>query len=167
MPSFRALNSARLFLVAALCVSVLSVLSGCSSLPGHEDIRVSVAGIEPIESQGLELRFNVKLRLQNPNDYAANFDGVSLDLEVNGQPFASGVSDQSGAVPRFGETLVSVPVTIPGFSAARQAIAFANGTWTGDLPYELHGRLAGGVFGGIRFTDHGVLPLPGFSTFAQ
>ncbi len=71
------------------------------------------------------MRFNVKLRVQNPNDSTINFDGVSLDLELNGKPFASGVSDQRGTVPRFGETIVTVPLTVPAFTAVRQAIAFA------------------------------------------
>jgi len=162
--SLRVLKSARLLLIAALS---LLMLAGCAGMFNHEALRVNVVGIEPLDSQGLELRLNVKLRLQNPNDTSVDYDGVSLDLEVNGQPFASGVSDQRGSVPRFGEALISVPVTIPAFSAARQVITLANRTTSGDLPYVLHGRLAGGVFGGIRFTDSGTLPLPGFGTLAQ
>jgi len=30
---------------------------------------------------------------------------VALDLELNGKPFASGVSDQRGTVSRFSETV--------------------------------------------------------------
>ncbi|CAG4924008.1 hypothetical protein LMG31841_05344 [Paraburkholderia saeva] len=161
MPSIYAVKSTRFFLAVVLFALVMTVMTGCANLTGHEDMRVNVVGIEPLDSQGLELRFNVKLRLQNPNDTATGFDGISLDLTVNGQPFASGVSDQTGTVPRFGEMVVSVPVTIPAFSAARQVIAFANRTSSGDLPYVLRGRLAGGLFGGTRFTDQGTLPFPG------
>jgi LEA14-like dessication related protein len=157
--SHRALKSARLLLIT---VFSLFVVTGCAGMFNREALRVNVVGIDPLDSQGLELRFNVRLRLQNPNETAVDYDGVSLDLEVNGQPLASGVSDQSGSVPRFGEALVSVPVTIPAFSAARQAIALANRPASGNLPYVLRGRLAGGVFGGVRFTDSGTLPIPGF-----
>jgi LEA14-like dessication related protein len=157
--TYRALNSLRLLLVA---VFSLLVLSGCAGMFHSEALRVSVVGIEPLDSQGLELRFAVKLRLQNPNESAVAYNGISLDLEVNGQPLASGVSDQSGSVPRFGEALVSVPVTIPAFSAARQAIALVNRPASGDLPYVLRGRLAGGVFGATHFTDSGILPMPAF-----
>jgi LEA14-like dessication related protein len=51
----------------------------------------------------MEVRFAVKIRVQNPNGTNVNYNGVALDLEINGQPFASGVSDQSvqfRAIPR-------------------------------------------------------------------
>ena len=63
----------------------------------------------------------VKLRVQNPNDEPIEYNGIALDLDVNGQPLASGVSDQTGEVPRFGERVVSVPLTVSAFSAFRQA----------------------------------------------
>ena len=110
-------------------------------------MRVNVAGIEPIDSQGLEMRFNVKLRVQNPNDSTVSFNGVSLDLELNGKPFASGVSDQAGTVPRYGETVVNVPLTVPAFAAVRQAFAFADAAQSGQIPYILRGKLAGGTDG--------------------
>jgi len=85
---------------------------------------------------------------------------VSLDLELNGKPFASGVSDQSGTVPRFGETIVNVPLTVPAFAAVRQAFAFAGAAQSGQVPYILRGKLAGGPFGTARFVDQGMLSLP-------
>jgi LEA14-like dessication related protein len=71
-------------------------------LTGREPLRVNVAGLEPLAGEGLEMRFNVKLRIQNPNDTPLEFQGVSLQLDLNGKPFASGVSDEAGVVPRFG-----------------------------------------------------------------
>ncbi len=128
MPFFRVLLSrpdARYARLAAILAVITLTLNGCAGLFGGDPLRVSVAGIEPVDGQGLEMRFNVKLRVQNPNESAVNFDGVSLALELNGKPFASGVSDQSGTVPRFGETVVNVPLTVPAFAAVRQAFAFA------------------------------------------
>ncbi|ELA01221.1 LEA type 2 family protein [Cupriavidus metallidurans] len=143
-----------------LCLCILAWLGGCAALTGQEPLRVAVAGVEPIPGEGLEMRFNVKLRIQNPNDAPIEYSGVSLELDLNGQSFASGVSDQSGTVPRFGETVIDVPLTVPAFSAVRQAFAFAGGVSSGNIPYEVRGRLAGGFAGGTRFTDHGKLSLP-------
>jgi LEA14-like dessication related protein len=103
----------------------------------------------------------VKLRVQNPNDAPIDFDGVALDLDLNGRAFASGVSDQRGTVPRFGETIVSVPVTVSAFSVARQAFGFANGDTVSKVSYAVRGKLAGGAFGGARFADSGYVDLPG------
>lgn len=162
MSFFRALfsgRSAHLATLASLVAIVTLALNGCA-LFGSDPLRVNVAGIEPIDGQGLEMRFNVKLRVQNPNETAVSFNGVSLDLELNGKPFASGVSDQSGTVPRFGETVVDVPLTVPAFAAVRQAFAFAGAAQSGQIPYILRGKLAGGLTGSTRFVDQGTLSLP-------
>jgi LEA14-like dessication related protein len=158
-------RDARYARLAAILAVVALTLNGCAGLFGGDPLRVSVAGIEPVEGQGLEMRFNLKLRVQNPNESAVDFNGVSLDLELNGKPFASGVSDQIGTVPRFGETVVSVPLTVPAFAAVRQVFAFAGAVQagagqSGQIPYILRGKLAGGLTGTIRFVDQGTLSLP-------
>ena len=93
MPFFRVLLSrpdaryARYARLAAILAVITLALNGCAGLFGGDPLRVSVAGIEPVDGQGLEMRFNVKLRVQNPNESAVNFDGVSLALELNGKRF--------------------------------------------------------------------------------
>lgn len=160
MSFFRALLPGRSVRLATFLALAALTLNGCAGLFGGDPVRVNVAGIEPIDSQGLEMRFNVKLRVQNPNDSAVSFNGVSLDLELNGKPFASGVSDQVGTVPRYGETIVNVPLTVPAFAAVRQAFAFVGATESGQIPYILRGKLAGGLTGTTRFIDQGSLSLP-------
>ena len=148
---------ARLVAISAL---VSLTLNGCAGLFGADPLRVNVAGIEPIDNQGLEMRFNIKLRMQNPNDSTVSFNGISVDLELNGKPFASGVSDQSGTVPRFGETVVSVPLSVPAFTVVRQALALPGAVESGQIPYTLRGKLASGLTGTTRFVDQGTLKLP-------
>jgi LEA14-like dessication related protein len=135
-------------------------LTACSSLIPREPPLINLAGIEPLPSQGLELRFALQLRIQNPNDQAIDFNGIALDLAVNNQPLASGVSDQSGQVPRFGEVVISVPVSISAFSIMRQAWAAEGYKSAAGLPYSLHGKLAAGLFGGAEFNDSGTLNWP-------
>jgi LEA14-like dessication related protein len=156
--------------VRALIATVLAVvtLGGCAGMFGHDPLRVSVAGIEPLASEGLEMRFNMKLRIQNPNEAPLDFDGVSVDLQLNGKAFASGVSDQRGSVPRYGETIVTVPLTVPAFTALRQVFSLAGSDLPpGEFPYILRGRLAGGITGGTRFIDQGTLSLPGVGLAGQ
>jgi LEA14-like dessication related protein len=147
-------------LFAAL--AMLLALGGCATLAGRDPLQINVVGLEPIEGQGLEFRMALKLRVQNPNDNAISYDGVGLQLELNGRPFATGVSDQAGTVPRFGEVVLSVPVSVSAFSAMRQALGLAAGSTLENVPYALSGRLGGGPFGGTRFADKGRLSLPGF-----
>lgn len=162
MPISRTLQHAfPLFFRAALTVLLAFSLAGCAGLLNRDPVRINVVGLEPLAGQGLEMRFAVRLRVQNPNDAPIDYDGVALELEVNGKPFATGVSNQSGSVPRFGETVFSVPVSVSAFSAARQALGVATGSTLKGLPYVIRGRLAGGAFGGVRFVDRGTLDFPG------
>ena len=138
---------------------LLLVLQGCASLGGAEPLRVTLAGLEALPSQGMEVRMAVKLRVQNPNETPVDFDGVALTLELRGSDFASGVSDARGQVPRFGETLLTVPVTVSAFAVARQLIGVVTGDNT-RLDFVARGRLADGSFGGGRFETRGSFDLP-------
>ena len=148
--------------VHAIILSLLLLsLSACALLPNRDPLNINVVGIEPLQSQGMEIRFAVKIRVQNPNDSSIDYNGVALDLEVNGQPLASGVSDQSGSIARFSETVLTVPVSVSAFSVLRQTLGLSQTQSLNDLPYVLRGKLAGGLFGTMRFTDTGKLSLPG------
>lgn len=127
-----------------LAVLILS-LAGCA-LWQREPLRVSVAGIEPLPGQGLEARFAVQLRIQNPNGSPLRFDGIRLDMDLVGMRFASGVSDQQGEVPRYGEIVVAVPVTVPALAMVRQAVGLARGERRNKIEYEVRGRLGSAAF---------------------
>jgi LEA14-like dessication related protein len=135
-------------------IVLMLFLAGCA-LWLREPLRVSVAGIEPLPGQGLEARFSVQLRIQNPNDKPVSFDGISLALDLAGKSFASGVSDQSGSVPRFGEIVIAVPVTVPALALVRQAIGLARGGSVSKVDYEVRGRVGVTVFETL-----GEVPLP-------
>jgi len=143
-----------------LLLTLLS-LSACALFPHRDPLNINVVGIEPLPSQDLEMRFAVKLRLQNPNETAIEYNGVALDLEVNDRTLATGVSDQSGSIPRYSEAILSVPVSISAFSVLRQTLGLSQAQGLDNLPYVLKGKLSGGLFGTMRFVDRGTLDLPG------
>jgi LEA14-like dessication related protein len=147
--------------IQAVILSLLLLsLSACALFPNRDPVNINVVGLEPLPSQDLEVRFAIKLRVQNPNETAIEYNGIALDLDVNGHSLASGVSDQRGSIPRFSETIVSVPVSISAFSVLRQTLGLSQTRTLDNLPYVLRGKLAGGVFGTMRFQDSGKLSLP-------
>lgn len=150
----------RRFIGLSLALLLLS-LSACALFPNRDPLNINVVGIEPLQSQDLEVRFAVKIRLQNPNETPIDYNGVALNLEVNGQPLATGVSDQKGTIARFSETILTVPVSVSTFSVLRQTLGLSQTQSLDNLPYVLRGKLAGGLFGTMRFVDHGNLSLPG------
>jgi len=135
-------------------------LCGCTLLAPRDPLQIDLAGLEPLPAQGMEMRFAVLLRVQNPNDTAIDFDGLALELDLNDKPFATGVSDRKGSVPRFGEAVINIPVTVSAVAVVRQALGVMDGKAVDTVPYSLRGRLAGGLLGGVRFSDKGALSLP-------
>lgn len=138
-----------------------SLLAACAHLPSADPLSIDVAGIEPLPSEGLELRLAVRVRIQNPNDAPVKYTGAALSLDLNRRNLASGVSDAIGTVPRYGEAVLTIPVTISAFDMARQVMGLATGEPYGDeIAYRVRGKLEGGWFGTRRFRDEGTLALP-------
>jgi len=143
-------------------IAALAILAACAMLPGREPLLVNVADIESLDGQGFEWRMLVKLRVQNPNDAPVEYDGVYLKLDVLDKTFASGVSDEHGMIPRFGEALISVPVTVSTINVVRHAIGMAvDGKLPEKISYRLEGKLNSAGFASTRFDAQGELALPG------
>jgi LEA14-like dessication related protein len=149
----------RIIAVVTLAVALLTA-QGCALFKGRDPLHVTVSGVEPLDSQGLEVRMLVKLRVQNPNDAPIDYNGVALEMSVRGKSFASGVSDVGGTVPRFGESVISVPVTVSAFSMLGQAYDLFRSGGAGPITYEMKGKLNGANFNSTSFRTQGQLDLP-------
>ena len=149
----------------SIALSLLA-LAACQTLPHQDPVQVTVSGVEPLEGQGLELRLLVKLRVQNPNEAPIDYNGVYVKLEVQGKTFATGVSDEHGTVPGFGESVVSVPVTASAMNMVRQVMGAMGGQAPDKITYQLSGKLNGSAFSTVRFQSQGDLSLPGSGPIA-
>ena len=147
------------FLQTLLLMVLACVAGGCSQLPLRDPLRISLVGIEPLPGQGMELRMAMKLRVQNPNDSAVDFDGVALEVDLRGLSFASGVSGQLGSVPRYSEVVISVPVSVSAISVLRQGLSFANGDRS-SVTYAIRGKIGGSMLSGSTFKTNGQVELP-------
>jgi hypothetical protein len=143
-----------------LSLLTLLILVACASVPKYDPPRIGVAGIAPLDGQGGELRFTVKLRIQNPNRVEINYKGMVVDLYVEGKRVATGLSDLPGKVPAYGELVYDLPVTVSTFTALEQAFALMQKPPQNGIAYEVRGRLDRGLFGTVRFSDNGRLTLP-------
>ena len=130
-------------------------LIGCAS---QEFLHVSLAGIAPLEGAGMEARFMTRIRVQNPNDTPLAYDGLAVEVELNGRSFASGVSDASGEIARFGESLVELPVTVPGSAIVRQVLGFMMGDRS-KVTYRVRGFFNTASSGRARFDSTGEIDL--------
>jgi len=65
---------------------------------------LQVANIQMLEGNFFSQTFLVTLRIQNPNDRALPVNGLSANLKIAGEPFATGVTNRAFTVPALGET---------------------------------------------------------------
>jgi len=142
-------------------------LGACSSLSLGDPLRVDLVGLTSLPGEGLELRFLAKLRVQNPNSQPLDYAGVSLELDLRGQRFASGVAPLAGQVAGFGEVVLEIPISVSGFTLARQVLDLLRQAEQGGgverVTYEVRGKLGGAGLGGMAFSRSGEIDLAGLA----
>ena len=152
-----------LFMQSTVMLMAMALLSGCAGLTSHTAPHVDLAGIDSLPGEDLELRFMLKLRVQNPGDADLHYDGVWAEVELRGQPLASGGAPVKGVVPRFGEAVVMLPVTASGLSIARQVMGLLRSSredkGAGPAAYVIRGRLGGTGLGDGSFESRGEIDL--------
>jgi LEA14-like dessication related protein len=144
-----------------LALLAAALLGACALAPSREPLQVTVAGIDSLPGEGFEMRMLVRLRVQNPNDAPLDYDGVYLKLDVLDKTFATGVSSERGSVPRYGESVIGVPVTVSALRMVTNVLGLLDGKPVDKIHYKLEGKLDGPAFGATRFQSQGELALPG------
>ena len=87
------------------------VLTSCATMhQGLQQPTISVTDLRVQEVKPLEAVFLLELRVINPNDIELDIRGISCDLKLDGNHFATGVSDVQQKIPAFGTA--TLPVTI-------------------------------------------------------
>lgn len=130
--------------------------SGCAGLTdGLSPPEVSLVDLRPLPGGTLEQRFEIRLRVLNPNDVALSSDGVDLELNVNGRRLARAVSPESFSVPRLSDDVIVLVGTTHLLDLLRQAVALPEAD---GLDYELRGKVyLAGSPGSLAFSHEGSL----------
>ncbi|HEY9149391.1 MAG: LEA type 2 family protein [Gammaproteobacteria bacterium] len=142
------------------CLLLVLSLTACAWLPQKPQApRVSLVSVQLISMELLEQRYGLTLRIQNPNDFALNIQGLDFEVELNRMPFASGVAGHHVAVPAFGEALMQVEVSSSVWSLARQLREMGEARQE-EFHYRIHGRMSlGRRLTAIPFESAGTIPL--------
>jgi len=126
-----------------LFILVLALgLAACSGLPFNAVApKVSVADVAVKRLGFFEQRFDVGLRVSNPNDFDLTIEALDFELEVNGQPFASGLSQTSTRIAATSSTLLRIDATTQSKDLIRQIESLSPESLKAGVPYRIHGRL--------------------------
>ena len=127
-----------------MVLAVSIVAYACAATDGVVPPKVNLVNIVPAQSSGVfEQRFLVELRISNPNEFDIPLDGLSFDMDVNGDYFATGLSNTDVVVPRFGSAVVSAETTASSIQLFRQIL---NAVRTGTVDYSIKGKALVGQF---------------------
>ena len=149
-------------------IMVLAAMYGCAGVGQRlEPPRVKFATIRVQEFNVLETVFEVRLRVFNTNETALQIKGIECELEINGQPFAIGVSDADVEIPSYGTQLLPLHV----YASVFDIIKSVQGLQDQDqLKYQIKGkvRLGTGAFPSVLpFESEGNMSLPDLPALKQ
>jgi LEA14-like dessication related protein len=141
------------------------LMTGCAGLGKPlESPRISLSNIQLLETSGMESAFLVHLRVQNPNEADLDIRGVDCDVEINGKPFAYGISNAPVRIPAFGSDTVPVKVYTSVIDIFRSLL---NLPGREDLSYQVKGkvRMAGGglIPSSLPFDSQGTISVKDLS----
>jgi LEA14-like dessication related protein len=102
----------RFFRCFTLLLTVL-VLPGCASLTTEMDPpKVTLESFKSIPSDSGAPRFEIKLRIQNPNEQSLNITGISYGIELLDQEVISGVTNDVPVIEGYSEGVVSLDASV-------------------------------------------------------
>jgi LEA14-like dessication related protein len=125
-----------------------------------ETPRVSFVGVKALEANILEQKLEVRLRVRNPNQRDIPVNGLDVDVELAGEPFAHGISAREFTVPANGEAEFDMIVTANAATALLRILG-SDRKSREAVEYRLKGKLSThlGMWRSIPFNETGTLPI--------
>ena len=95
-----------------------------------------------IKSLGIfEQRFDVGLRVSNPNDFDLKIEALEFELELNGRAFAKGLARVSTLIPATSSTVIRMDAVTQSRNLIRQIKTLPSETLKEGVPYRISGRV--------------------------
>jgi LEA14-like dessication related protein len=134
-------------------------LAGCASLEPH--LVAPSVEISAVNFQGGSLereRLQLSAHVVNPNDRSIAVDSMTAAVDLDGTPFAMGVTDAAFVLPANGAFDVLLDVTANMGSAL---VALAARATHGQLHYRIYGqvRLQRGLVRSLHYSHQGEVRL--------
>ncbi len=144
-----------------LLLPLMLLLAACAPYgPSFEPPSVRVVGVRPLESDTLAPRFEITLRVLNPNAKPLALRGLSYDLTLDDFDVVEGVASDLPEVPGYGEVDVRLAATVSVVEGLRFVTGILRESRVEDVTWRLRARLdVGGLLGPIRIEERGELRL--------
>lgn len=146
-----------MWLRALAAAALLAALGGCA-VARLEPPRLQVMDVSLLGGDLLKQQLRLKLRVHNPNEVELPVRGITYEVQLAGETFATGESSRDILVPALGATEFDVDVTANAAAALLRVLGSRD---RGDPAYRVFGkvRLSKGVLRTIPFDHSGTLRL--------
>lgn len=126
-------------LFVLLLISVF--VTGCATLTTPMDPpKVSLEDFSSVPSEGVGPRFQIKLRVQNPNEQTLDISGISYGIELAGQEVITGVSNDVPVIEGYSEGVVTLDASLQLFQVLR-LLASLGQTTADELTYRFTAKI--------------------------
>ena len=105
------------FTWVVLLSTFLVACAGTPASDGFDTPTVELLSIKPLPSRGMEARFEITLRVVNPNSGALKIEGLYYELAVQGKDIVDGTSNQTVTIDAYSEGLIILEARAGMFGA--------------------------------------------------
>ena len=116
-------------------------LTACASLTSDLDPpKVSMESFKALPSEGGAPRFEIKLRVVNPNKQSLDIAGVSYSVEILGKELITGVANDVPLIEGYSEQIVTLEAGLQMFQLLR-LIASLGSTTAEAIDYRFTAKI--------------------------
>ena len=120
---------------------LLAVMAGCASMVADVDPpKVTLDSFRALPSEGGAPRFEIKLRVINPNKQSLDIAGISYSVEIKGKELISGVSSDVPLIEGYSEEVVTLEAGLQLFQLLRLLTSLGS-TATDKLEYRFLAKI--------------------------
>ncbi len=146
-----------------LALLAVCALSACSTVrpPEFDEPEIRLLSLRPLAIENMEARFEIRLRVLNPNPVAINVEGLYTEVYLQQRRVLSGTSTSGSRVPAYGEGELTLTAGIGMLDSIALVRELAERRPSGGLPYTLKTKLSvSGLPLALRLEHRGTLATP-------
>lgn len=130
----------------SISLVLLVLVGGCVSMPDDfKEPGVSVVSVKPVVTNSLAPRFDILLRVTNPNRTELSIVGLTYTIHLAGNKVIEGVANQLPEIAPYGEADVTLQATADLFGGFSLLGDLLNNP-TAPVDYEFKAQIDVGTF---------------------
>lgn len=130
----------------SMSLVLMVLVGGCVSMPSDfKQPGVSVVSVKPLVTNGLTPRFDILLRVTNPNRTELSIVGLTYTIHLAGNKVVEGAANQLPEIPPYGEADVTLQATPDLFGGFSLLSGLLNNP-TAPVDYEFRAQIDVGTF---------------------